>query len=232
MLHIIHKLIYTNLKILGDHTLPLKPMRKVVLPSPSLRGNVSVEEAIHWRRSERRYTSSKLMLEHVSQLVWCAQGITDHRNMLRAAPSAGATYPLEVYVVVRSGGVEGLEAGVYHYQPEDHSLELIRRGDFNEELASACLGQSWVKDAPLNIVITAIYTRTARRYGTRGERYVHIEVGHVSQNIYLQATAMGLGTVAVGAFYDDKVGEVLGVSGEERPMYVMPVGISVRKRVA
>ncbi len=152
--------------------------------------------------------------------------------MLRAAPSAGATYPLEVYAVVKNGGVEGLDAGVYHYQPEDHSLGLLRNGDLSEELASACLGQGWVREAPLNIVITAVYARTTRRYGTRGERYVHMEVGHVGQNIYLQATAMGLGTVAVGAFYDDEVRKVLGVSEEERPLYVMPVGISVRKRFA
>lgn len=206
-------------------------MKKVALRSPLLKGTISVEEAIAWRRSERKYLSGRLKLDHVSQLMWCAQGITDRRGMLRAAPSAGATYPLEVYAVVKEGGVEGLEAGVYHYRAEDHSLELIRSGDFSEKLASACLRQSWVREAPLNIVITAIYARTTRRYGTRGERYVHIEVGHVGQNIYLQAAAMGLGTVAVGAFYDDEVREVLGVSEEERPLYVMPVGISTRKRI-
>ncbi|MCS7136671.1 MAG: SagB/ThcOx family dehydrogenase [Nitrososphaerota archaeon] len=209
----------------------LKPTKKVMLRSPSLKGSMSVEEAIFRRRSERRYAAGKLTLEQVSQLMWCAQGITDHRNMLRATPSAGATYPLEVYAVVKDSGVEGLEAGAYHYRPEDHSLELRRGGDLNEDLASACLGQSWVREAPLNIVITAIYARTTRRYGTRGERYVLIEVGHASQNIYLQATAMGLGTVAVGAFYDEKVREVLGLSEEERPLYVMPIGISLRKRV-
>jgi len=173
-----------------------------------------------------------LKLEQVSQLMWCAQGITDRRGMLRAVPSAGATYPLEAYVVVKDGGVEGLGAGVYRYEPEDHSLELVREGDLSEELASACLGQRWVKEAPVNIVITAVYARTTRRYGTRGERYVHIEVGHVGQNVYLQATAMGLGTVAIGAFYDDEVREVLGVPKDEVPLYVMPVGISLRKRVA
>ncbi|MEM2910781.1 MAG: SagB/ThcOx family dehydrogenase [Nitrososphaerota archaeon] len=197
-----------------------------------MKSSVSVEEAISWRRSERRYSVGKLTVDQVSQLMWCAQGITDRRGMLRAAPSAGATYPLEVYAVVKNGGVEGLDAGVYHYQPEDHSLGLLRNGDLSEELASACLGQGWVREAPLNIVITAVYARTTRRYGTRGERYVHMEVGHVGQNIYLQATAMGLGTVAVGAFYDDEVRKVLGVSEEERPLYVMPVGISVRKRFA
>jgi len=212
--------------------MPLKSPNRIALRSPSLKGNVSVEEAIYWRRSERRYAPGKLTLDQVSQLMWCAQGITDRRNTLRAAPSAGATYPLEVYAVVKDGGVEGLEAGVYHYRPEDHSLDLIMRGDVSERLASACLGQSWVREAPLNIVITAIYARTTRRYGTRGERYVHIEVGHVGQNIYLQATAMSLGTVAIGAFYDDEVRKVLGVPEEERPLYVMPVGISVRRRVA
>ena len=147
------------------------------------------------------------------------------RRGFRAAPSAGALYPLEVYVVIGKGGVVGLEPGIYHYNPHTHALELIKEGDYRDELCAACLGQPWVGKAPVSIVITAIYERTMVKYGKRGIRYVHIEVGHVGQNVYLQAVALGLGTVAVGAFYDEEVRKVLGVSENEHPLYVMPVGV-------
>jgi len=194
------------------------------LPSPRERGVMSVEEAIARRRSRRKYRGDPLKLEELSQVLWAAQGITERRRGFRSAPSAGATYPLEIYVVVKSGGVEGLEAGVYHYDPWTHSIRLIRRGDFVEELYRACLEQEWVLEAPASIVITAVYERTTRVYGDRGIRYVHMEVGHVGQNVYLQAEAMGLGTVAIGAFYDDWVWEILGRPPNERPLYVMPIG--------
>lgn len=118
--------------------------------------------------------------------------------------------------------VENLPPGLYHYNGEEHTLELIRKGDLREELAEACLGQRCVATAPVNIVIVAHFERTTSRYGERGIRYVYMDTGHMGQNIYLQATALGLGTVAVGAFYDEKVKEVLGVEGH--PVYVFPVG--------
>lgn len=205
-------------------------MSKLIkLPDPITKGTVSLEEAIALRRSERSYAKSPLKLEQISQILWSAQGITDRRGF-RAAPSAGATYPLEIYAVVKDGGVDGLEAGVYRYIPEKHALELVKEGDYSAELMSACLDQDWVGKAPLNIVIVAIYERTTRRYGERGKRYVYMEVGHVGQNIYLQATAIGLGTVAIGAFYDDEVKKVLSLPKEEVPLYVMPIGVSLRKR--
>lgn len=205
-------------------------MSKLIkLPDPITKGTVSLEEAIALRRSERSYAKLPLKLEQISQILWSAQGITDRRGF-RAAPSAGATYPLEIYAVVKDGGVDGLEAGVYRYIPEKHALELVKEGDYSAELMSACLDQDWVGKAPLNIVIVAIYERTTRRYGERGKRYVYMEVGHVGQNIYLQATAIGLGTVAIGAFYDDEVKKVLSLPKEEVPLYVMPIGVSLRKR--
>ena len=146
----------------------------------------------------------------------------------RASPSAGATYPLEIYVVVGNNGVKGLAPGVYRYQPHSHSLVLVKKGDVREELYSACLNQEWIRDAPVVLVIAADYERTTRVYGERGIRYVHMEVGHVGQNIYLEATALGLGTVAVGAFYDDEVRVIIGAPENHHPLYVMPVGVPVK----
>ncbi len=198
----------------------------VYLPLPKFKvGKLIVEEAIAFRRSIREFKDEPITLLQLSQILWAAQGITNTQHGFRAAPSAGATYPLEIYVVVKEGGVEGLAAGIYHYDPYTHSLRLIRKGDFSNDLFEASLEQPWVRDAAVNIVITAIYERTTGRYGERGIRYVHIEVGHVGQNIYLEATNLGLGTVAIGAFYDDEVRKVLGVKSNEHPLYIMPIGV-------
>ncbi len=200
----------------------------VLLPLPRLKGNMSLEESIAYRRSIREYLDKPLTLNQLSQLLWAAQGLTELKWGFRASPSAGATYPLEIYVVVAENGVEGLEPGIYHYDPYTHTIRLTRKGDFVDELYEACLRQPWVKEAPVNIVIVAEYERTTRVYGERGIRYVHIEVGHVGQNIYLEATALGLGTVAIGAFYDDQVREILGLPPNYHPLYVMPVGVPVK----
>lgn len=201
-----------------------RAMGVVKLPNPETAGAVSVEEAIMRRRSIRSYTDEPLSLQDISQLMWAAQGITDPQRRFRAAPSAGATYPLEVYVVVGTVGVTGLASGVYRYDPFDHSLENILEGDLRSSLADAALGQRWVREAPVNIVIAAIYERTTGRYGERGIRYVHMEAGHVAQNLYLQATARGLGMVVVGAFEDDRVQKLLHLPADQRPLYIIPVG--------
>ena len=143
----------------------------------------------------------------------------------RTAPSAGALYPLEVYVVV--GNVEGLTSGVYRYVPTRHELTRIQDIDVRQDLARAGLGQTWIKEAAICIVITTVYERTTKKYGDRGVRYVHMEAGHAAQNIYLQATALGLGMVTVGAFSDNQVREILGVPDDEVPLYVIPVGRKV-----
>ncbi|RLE59602.1 MAG: nitroreductase [Thermoprotei archaeon] len=198
--------------------------KRILLPYPKLTGKISVEEAIANRRSVRSYEDKPITLEQLAQILWAAQGITEPRRRFRAAPSAGATYPLELYVVVGENTVKNLVAGVYRYDVHTHSLIIVKKGDIRRALARAALGQVWVEKAPLSIVITAIYGRTTSRYGERGIRYVHIEVGHVGQNIYLQSVALGLGTVAVGAFYDDQVRELIGASKEEQPLYIMPIG--------
>lgn len=209
----------------GDEREPKEPINgKIKLPEPKYDSNTSVEEAILQRRSIRSYTDEPLSLQDISQLVWAAQGITEPAKGKRAAPSAGATYPLEVYVVVGANGVTGLVDGVYRYDPVEHQLENVLKGDMRSSLADAALGQSWVREAPVNIVIVAVYERTTGRYGDRGIRYVHIEVGHVGQNLYLQAEARGLGMVVVGAFSDDEVQQLLQLPADQKPLYILPIG--------
>ena len=191
------------------------------LPEPRYDSDVSIEQTLLQRRSIRSYTGEPLTLEEVSQLLWAAQGITDPRGF-RTAPSAGALYPLEVYVVV--GDVENLACAIYKYEPDEHELVLLIKGDKRSELADAALRQSWVKEGAVAIVFTAVYGRTAIKYGERGIRYVHIEVGHAAQNLCLQATAMGLGVVTVGAFHDEEVSRLLNLPKDEEPLYIIPVG--------
>lgn len=193
----------------------------IKLPEPRLKGGVSLEEALLKRRSVRSYTGESLLLGEVSQLLWSAQGITGESGG-RTAPSAGALYPLEIYLI--AGDVKALSPGVYKYHPQGHELIRVRAKDVREELAAAALGQSCVKEGAINIVIAAVYERTTGKYGERGVRYVHMEAGHAAQNIYLQASALNLGTVVIGAFYDDRVKEILGLAAQEQPLYIMPVG--------
>lgn len=195
----------------------------VKLPRPELEGKVSLEEAIARRRSVRRYRAEPLTLSQLSQVLWSAQGITGGGE-LRAAPSAGATYPLELFAFVGKQAIDGLEAGIYHYEVDSHSLVCSQRGDLRRELARAALDQGFIVSAPVDIVICAIYTRTSYTYGRRGERYVHMEVGHVGENIHLQAVALGLATVEVGAFDDEEVRKVLDVEERIKPLYIMPLG--------
>jgi SagB-type dehydrogenase family enzyme len=198
-----------------------KTSKIIKLPEPKCSGSISVEEAIKGRRSVRDYSSEPVSLEDLSQLLWSAQGITG-RSRGRAAPSAGATYPLELYAVVER--VSGLEPGVYHYLPKEHSLDCVMLGRYNTALSDASLGQACVRNAALNMVFSAVYDETTSRYGDRGIRYVNIDVGHASENVYLQCGSLGLGTVAVGAFNDEKVKEALKLKKEESPLYIMPVG--------
>jgi SagB-type dehydrogenase family enzyme len=195
----------------------------IKLPSPNPQGKMSVEAAISKRRSVRRFRTQPLSLAQLSQLLWSAQGITGSGGR-RAVPSAGATYPLEIFVVVGAHGIENLAAGIYHYQVDNHSLSLHLNGDLRQKLADAALGQSLIANCPVVIVVCALHPRTAYRYGRRGERYVHMEVGHVGQNLSLQAVALGLATVMIGAFEDEEVSKALKIEEQIRPLYIVPVG--------
>lgn len=205
----------------------VRPGGLVYLPMPRLAGEVSLEAALASRRSIREYTREPLELWELSQVLWAAYGVNEVVHGFKTTPSAGATYPLEVYAVVAPHGVytgQGyLEPGSYKYDPHAHVLRQVKGGDLVGDLYKAALEQDWVRGAPVNLVFTAVYERTTKRYGERGVRYVHIEVGHAGQNVYLQAAALGLATVAIGAFHDDKVREIIGAPPEEHPLYIMPL---------
>lgn len=201
-------------------TLQTAPNR-IALPTPRYDSATSVEQALLKRRSVREYADAPLTLAELGQLLWAAQGVTDLAGF-RTAPSAGALYPMEAYAVV--GNVSGLAAGIYRYRPGEHALERTATGNRLAELSKAALGQAAVRDAAVVLVLAAVYERTTKKYGERGVRYVHMEAGHVSQNVYLQAVSLGLGTVTIGAFYDAEVKRVVGLADNEQPLYLMPIG--------
>ena len=196
----------------------------ISLPKPSSDGKVSLEKAIKARRTIRDFRERSLSLNHLSQLLWSAQGITEPTTGRRAAPSGGALYPLDIYILIGENGVEKIEAGVYHYLPKEHSVSVISKGDRRREIASASLSQMWMAKAPVLFIITAEYKRITGKYGERGIRYALIEVGHVAQNLFLQAEALGLGAGIVGAFIDLDVSKVAGLLPKHEPLLIMPVG--------
>jgi len=191
--------------------------KEIKLPKPKETGSVSIEETLNKRKSVRDYKKASLSLVEVSQLLWAGSGKNLSR---RTAPSAGATYPLEIYLV--AGEVEGLEPGVYHYSISKHSLEKTKEQDIRRGLCRAALEQRMIERAPISVIIAADYGRTTGHYGQRGVRYVHMEVGHVGQNVSLHAVALNMGTVMIGAFDDNQVKEILGI--REEPLYIIPVG--------
>ena len=198
------------------------PMSGVVdLPRPAVDSGVSVERALRERRSVRAYVPGALTLAELGQLLWAAQGVTAPGG-LRAAPSAGALYPLELRVVV--GEVAGLEMGVYRYLPGVHRLERSDPRDLRPDLAAAAHQQAWVSDNAALVVISAQYGRTTGKYGPRGVRYAHLEAGHAAENLFLQATALGISTVVVGAFDDAAVTRLLRLEPGEEPLVLMPLG--------
>jgi SagB-type dehydrogenase family enzyme len=193
----------------------------IPLPEPRLEGTISVERALAERRSVRKFAPGPLPLVAVSQLLWAAQGITDDRGH-RTAPSAGALYPLEVYLV--AGAVSGILPGTYRYDPQHHRLLPLSGKDLRGQLAAAALEQDFVAEAPAILVLAAVYERTARKYARRAPRYAHMEMGHAAQNVYLQSVALGLGTCMVGAFRDAQLKRVLDLPREVAPLGLMPIG--------
>lgn len=193
-----------------------------MLPGAVLRDG-SVAEALYLRISQRRFSEAALDLQQIGSLLWAAGGLNVDglTGATRTHPSAGAAYPLDFYLAV--GQVEGLEAGIYFYDYLNHTLVQAVSGDRRQNLAAAALNQGFIAEAPASIVLVAHFERTTGRYGERGERYVHMDAGYASQNIYLMATELGLATVAVGAYDDGKVAEILTTAGE--PLLIMPVGM-------
>lgn len=181
----------------------------------------SLSDLLYKRRSVRRFGSGQMELEEAARLVFAAQGIT-RRDRFRTVPSAGALYPLEIYLV--AGEVRGLSPGVYHYRPKEHDLLRVRQGDRREEIARAAVGQMWIGQAQAVLVVSAVYERTTRKYGERGRRYVHVEAGCAAQSVSLQAANLGLGTTVVGAFHDGRIANILGAQKQIRPLLLLPVG--------
>jgi len=194
------------------------------LPSPALRGGISLAEALLHRRTVRSFAPRPLSLGQLSQLLWATYGVTDLRSRARTAPSAGALYPLDCYLAVGAKGVERLEAGVFHYLPLYHALEATIQGDKRREVARASLSQQWMAAAPIMVIITAEYQRTMDRYRERGRSYVLMEVGHAGENLFLQSVAIGLGAGIVGAFDDTAVAEALQLPARHEPLLIVPVG--------
>lgn len=206
----------------------------IQLPAVRTEGPVSVEEALSERRSVRRYYPGTLTLDELGQVLWSAQGVTypieqtpegfqrEWRGGFRTAPSAGALYPLEIYVVV--GHVDGLKPAVYRYVPVEHALELAAPGDLRAPLSQAAHGQTVISTPPAVLVIAGVVARTAAKYGERAEQYVLLEAGAAAENVFLQCESLGLATVIVGAFVDEQVKEVLQLPEEEETYVLMPIG--------
>ncbi len=202
-------------------------VKEIALPEPVYKGKVSIEEALFNRRSVRNLSPAPLTLKEISQLLWAGGGrnIDGLTGATRTYPSAGGAYPVELYLI--ASNVEGLEAGLYRYQWKNHSLKLINKGDMVSGIKTATFGGIFTKSPlpPACIAATAVYRRTTQRYGERGrERYVPMDAGGCSENISLQATAMGLGTYIIGAFEDSALKNSIGASDEETPLFIMPIG--------
>ncbi len=203
---------------------------KIKLNPPHLKeGNLAA--LLERRYSCRDFQGKTLNLDDIATLLWatCGRKYDSVTAATRTIPSAGATYPLELYVLVGENSTDKLKAGVYHYLIEEHALEMIIEGDKRLELARACLGQDFICKAPVSLVIAAKFHRTTDRYGTRGERYIYMEAGHASQNTYLAVTNLGLATCEVGAFSDDSVKRLLSLSDDYIPLSVMPIGYPAKK---
>ena len=185
------------------------------LPPARTASPVSLEEALQQRRSVREFLRDPLSDQELGQLLWAAQGVTDPEGH-RTAPSAGALYPLEIYAVTATA--------MLHYDPATHSVTTHLTGDYRRDLKAAALDQEFLAEAPVTLVITAVYERTAVKYGDRAARYVHLEAGHAAQNVLLEAVALGLGAVPIGAFSDERLETVLELPVDERPIYLIAVG--------
>ena len=195
------------------------------LPSPALAGQISLEEALVQRRSVREYKATPLTAAELGQLLWATQGLT-HPRGYRTAPSAGALYPKETYLVVND--VKGLEPGIYHYSIRAHQLEQLRPGNFGRQTAAAALGQGMCEAACVVFIWSAVFERCKWKYGQRAYRYIYLDAGHIAENLALAATSLNRGTCEIGALYDDQANAIIDVDGIDESVICMAVvGIPV-----
>ncbi len=194
---------------------------RVQLPQPDLTEPANLWECLAKRRSERNTSQDPLSGQELAKLLWAAQGVTARAGMylLRTAPSAGALYPFENYIYVDR--VEGVPQGIYHFDVAEFALECLQEGNFNQQITAASLGQPVVRKAAVVIIWTAMMLRCMVKYRERAVRYIAMDLGHVCQNVQLAATALGLGSCPIGAFYDNELNELLGVDGEEETVIYM-----------
>lgn len=207
---------------IAGHATAMAESKPIPLPEPKLTSELSIEEALRERRSVRSYGDAALSLADIGQLAWAAQGITEERRGFRTSPSAGATFPIEIYFILT--GMEDIPEGVFRYANRDHQLVRTLSGDKRRSVYEAALRQEAIIRAPAAMVITGVVARTAARYGDRARRYVDMEAGHVAQNVALQAVGLDIGTVVIGAFDDDALKQALDLAEDESPLYVMPLG--------
>jgi SagB-type dehydrogenase family enzyme len=201
---------------------PNKP--RISLPPPQSPAEIlSLDQALRQRRSIRRYATNSLTMEQLSYLIWATTGIqrTEGGFHFRTAPSAGALYPIETYVAVNN--VDGISQGLYHYVIRAHALEILKEGDISREVTRATMGQRICTEAPVVFIWTAIFQRAKFRYHDRAYRYIHLDAGHIAQNLALTATAIGLATCQIGAYFDDEVNNVIGVDGTNESVIYMSV---------
>jgi SagB-type dehydrogenase family enzyme len=215
---VIFSIVFGYLLIVGKEEMIMAKTNYIQLPKPVTAGKVSLEETILKRRSQRNFTKRDLSPQALGQLLWAAQGITAQKSgfSFRAAPSAGAAYPMEIYAVNKDG--------LFHYLPEGHRLEVLAGKDLRSALCDAGRGQAAISQAALDVVICAVYPRITAKYGQRGIIYAHIEAGHIAQNIHLQAVALGLGSVPIGAFSDEQIKNALSLPADNEPLYIIAVG--------
>ncbi len=204
-------------------------LETINLPAPEINNGISVDQAIKNRRSVRNFSPTPLTLKDVSQLLWVSQGITDSEKNFRAVPSASRVFPMEMYLVTGNGTVQGLESGIYHYNPYNNTLEKTVEGDLRYNLSQAANQQKWVNDAPISLVIIGNYQKMIDKYPDEriSTRFVDLEAGHIGENIYLEAESLGLGTVAIGSFDDDQMISLLKLPSNETPIYIFPVGYTL-----
>ncbi len=213
---------YLNLALLLSIQLSFGEENRIIkLPELKKDSDFSIEKAISQRRSTRSFSSRSLTLNDISTLLWAGQGITS-KSGLRAAPSAEALYPIELYLVAYN--VDSLFPGIYKYYPFEHSLRLIKKGNFRNSLSTAALGQECIRDSAAVVVISAVFERTTKKYGERGRNYVYFEAGCVAENIHLLSERLGIGTVVVGAFFDEDVKNLISLEKNEVPIALMPIG--------
>jgi len=200
-------------------------IRRLALPEPGVFTTMTLDEVLRKRKSIRVYTLEPLQLKELSYLLWAANGLRCREEGLefRTAPSAGALYPIETYLIV--GNVADLDPGVYHYTVQKHELEVLKTGNFIKEAIRAGMGQEMIGLAAVTLVWTGVFERTKWKYRQRAYRYVYLDTGHIAENLALASTSLGLGSCQIGALYDDEVNQIVGVDGiEESVLYMSTVG--------